>query len=219
MSEFLAYIDASRDELVQQLIRHLYLVGVALVVAVAVGVPIGIATARRPRASKIALGFANLMQTVPSLALFGFLIPLPLIGGTDAKPAIVALMLYALLPIIKNTITGLRGVDPAVREAAVAMGMTPAQLLWRVELPLAMSVILAGVRIAAVISVGTATIAAAAGAEGLGVFIFRGLETYNNHALLAGAIPAAMLALLMDGLLALIERRLVVEGSAANVRV
>lgn len=216
MSDLLAYMDASRDELLQQFLRHLFLVGISLAVAIAVGVPVGIASARRPRAGKVALGFANLMQTVPSLALFGFLIPLPFIGGTGARPAIVALMLYALLPIIKNTITGLRSVDPAVREAAEAMGMTRAQLLVRVELPLAMSMILAGVRIAAVISVGTATIAAAAGAEGLGVFIFRGLETYNNNALLAGAIPAALLALALDGVLALMERRLVVPGAATS---
>lgn len=170
--------------------------------------------ARRPRASRVALGFANILQTVPALALFGLLIPLPLIGGTDARPAILALMLYALLPIIRNTVTGLRGVDPAVRDAASAMGMTRRQLLTRVELPLALPVIVAGVRIAAVISVGTATIAAAAGAEGLGVFIFRGLETFNNHALLLGAIPAALLALVLDACLGLAERWLAVPGSA-----
>jgi osmoprotectant transport system permease protein len=213
MSTLVDYMAANQDELLRQLVRHLYLVGVAMLVAAAVGVPIGIAVARRPRASRIALGFANVMQTVPSLALFGFLIPLPVIGGTDARPAIVALMLYALLPIVKNTITGLRNVPPAVIESATAMGMTRRQVLARVELPLAMAVILAGIRIAAVISVGTATIAAAAGAEGLGVFIFRGLETYNTDAMLAGAIPAALLALALDGILALIERALAVEGA------
>lgn len=210
MSEFLDYLDASRSELVQQTIRHLFLVGVSVAVAIAIGVPTGIAVARRPVGSRVVLGFANVMQTVPALALFGLLIPLPIIGGADARPAILALMLYALLPIIKNTVTGLRGVDPAVREAAVAMGMTRAQLLWRVELPLAMSVILAGIRVATVISVGTATIAAAAGAEGLGVFIFRGLETMNNNALLVGAIPAALMALAFDLVLGLVERALVV---------
>jgi osmoprotectant transport system permease protein len=210
---FWDYLEASQAELLRQSIRHLYLVGVAMAVAIAVGVPVGIAVARRPRASRVALGFANIMQTVPSLALFGLLIPLPLIGGTDARPAIIALMLYALLPIIRNTVTGLRGVDPAVREAARAMGMTRRQLLARVELPLALPVIVAGVRIAAVISVGTATIAAAAGAEGLGVFIFRGLETFNNNALLLGAIPAALLALILDACLGLAERWLAVPGS------
>lgn len=210
MSEFLDYLEASRSELIQQTIRHLFLVGVSVAVAIGVGVPTGIAVARRPIASRIVIGFANIMQTVPALALFGLLIPLPIIGGADARPAILALMLYALLPIIKNTVTGLRGVDPAVREAAIAMGMTRRQLLWRVELPLAMSVILAGIRVATVISVGTATIAAAAGAEGLGVFIFRGLETMNNNALLLGAIPAAAMALVFDLVLGLLERALVV---------
>jgi osmoprotectant transport system permease protein len=208
MTDFLEYVVSIREELLSQTLRHLYLVAVAMAVAIAVGVTAGIACARRPAAARAALGFAGVMQTVPSLALFGFLIPLPLIGGTDATPAIVALMLYALLPILRNTVTGIRGVDRAVLEAATAMGMTPGELLRRVELPLAMPVIVAGVRVATVISVGTATIAAAAGAEGLGVFIFRGLETYNNHSLLAGAIPAALLALLLDGLLALVERRL-----------
>lgn len=208
MSELWAYASANQDELVRQIIRHLYLVGVAMVVATAIGLPLGVAVVRRPRARAIVLGFANIMQTVPSLALFAFLIPLPLIGGSDARPAIVALMLYALLPIVKNTVTGIRNVPADVIEAAQAMGLTRRQLLLRVELPLAMPVILAGVRIAVVISVGTATIAAAAGAEGLGVFIFRGLETYNNHATLTGAIPAAVMALALDGLLALLERRL-----------
>lgn len=208
MSELWAYASANQDELVRQIVRHLYLVGVAMVVATAIGLPLGVAVVRRPRARAIVLGFANIMQTVPSLALFAFLIPLPLIGGSDARPAIVALMLYALLPIVKNTVTGIRNVPADVIEAAQAMGLTRRQLLLRVELPLAMPVILAGVRIAVVISVGTATIAAAAGAEGLGVFIFRGLETYNNHATLTGAIPAAVMALALDGLLALLERRL-----------
>lgn len=213
MSELLAYAADNQDELVRQSIRHLYLVGVALAVAVAIGVPLGIAVARRPHARRVVLGFANIMQTVPSLALFGFLIPLPIIGGTDARPAIVALMLYALLPIVKNTITGLATVPASVIESATAMGMTRRQILLRIELPLSVAVILAGVRIAVVISVGTATIAAAAGAEGLGVFIFRGLETYNTSAMLAGAIPAALMALILDGVLAAFERAFAVEGA------
>ncbi|HUH06071.1 MAG TPA: ABC transporter permease [Kofleriaceae bacterium] len=214
MSELWAYAVAHQDELVRQTVRHLYLVGVAMAVAVAIGLPLGVAVVRRPRARGVVLGFANIMQTVPSLALFGFLIPLPLIGGADARPAIIALMLYALLPIVKNTVTGIRTVPADVVEAANAMGLSRCQLLVRVELPLAMPVILAGIRIAVVISVGTATIAAAAGAEGLGVFIFRGLETYNNHATLTGAIPAAMMALGLDGLLAALERRLRVTRGA-----
>jgi osmoprotectant transport system permease protein len=208
MSAFWDYVTGNQDELMRQTVRHLYLVAVAMIAATAIGLPLGIAVVRRPRARAIVMGVANAMQTVPSLALFGFLIPLPLIGGTDARPAIVALMLYALLPIVKNTVTGIRNVPADVIEAATAMGLTRRQLLARVELPLAMPVILAGVRIAVVISVGTATIAAAAGAEGLGVFIFRGLETYNNAAMLTGAVPAALMALSLDGLLALLERRL-----------
>ncbi len=208
MNDFLSYLRASQAELATQLVRHLELVALALTLAVIIAVPAGIIVARRSRARRVIIGGANALQTIPSLALFGLLIPLPLIGGIGVRTAVIALMLYALLPIVKNTVTGLLGVDPAVHEAARAMGMTRRQLLRRVELPLAMPVILAGVRIAAVITVGTATIAAAAGAEGLGVFIFRGLETTNNNALLIGAIPAALLALLLDGLLALLERRL-----------
>jgi osmoprotectant transport system permease protein len=148
------------------------------------------------------------MQTLPSLALFGFLIPMPLFGGIGARTAIVALTLYALLPILQNTYTGLAGVDPAVLEAARAMGMTQRQMLWQVELPLSMSVILAGIRVATVITIGVATIAAAIGAGGLGVFIFRGVAMVNNGVILAGAIPAALLAISADLLLGWVERRL-----------
>ena len=148
------------------------------------------------------------MQTVPSLALFGFLIPIPLIGGIGRRTAIVALVLYALLPILRNTLTGILGVDPAVRESAVAMGMTDRQLLWLVEMPLAARTILAGVRVAAVTTIGTATIAAAIGAGGLGVFIFRGLASVDAVEILAGAVPAALLALAADGGLGWIERKL-----------
>jgi len=207
------YLAASRDELFAALAQHLYLVALSVGVAAAVGVPVGIYVAHRIRASRVALTVANIVQTIPSLALFAFLIPVPLLGGTGPTPAIVALTLYALLPILKNTITGIRAVDPAAREAAVAMGMTPRQLLWRVELPLSLSVILAGVRIATVVAVGTATIAAAIGAGGLGVFIFRGLKIINHYAILSGAIPAAMLALALDGLLALVESALTVRGA------
>jgi osmoprotectant transport system permease protein len=154
------------------------------------------------------IGFANVVQTIPSLALFGFLIPLPVLGGIGERTAIIALVLYALLPILRNTFTGIMGVDPAVRDAAVAMGLTGRQLLWMVELPLASRTILAGIRIAAVTTIGTATIAAAIGAGGLGVFIFRGVASVDTTQLLAGAIPAAALALLSDGGLGWLERRL-----------
>src|SRR5439155_18099111 len=158
------------------------------------------------------LGIANIMQTIPSLALFGFLIPLPFIGGIGARTAIVALVVYALLPIIRNTVTGILGVDANVREAAVAMGMTNGQILWQVELPLAMGVILTGVRVATVISVGVTTIAAAVGAGGLGVYIFRGLRQYDNNLLLAGAVPAALMALAADFSFGLLEKRFSVES-------
>jgi osmoprotectant transport system permease protein len=154
------------------------------------------------------LGAANVVQTVPSLALFGLLIPVPLIGGIGLRTALVALTLYAILPVLRNTVVGISGVDPAVREAGRGLGMTDGQLLRRVELPLAASVILAGVRLATVIGIGLATIAAAIGAGGLGVFIFRGVAMVDNRTILAGALPAAALALAADGILGAIEHRL-----------
>jgi osmoprotectant transport system permease protein len=177
-------------------------------VAIAVGLPVGIVITRRPRWRGPVLGLANVVQTIPSLALFGFLIPLPLIGGIGARTAVVALVLYGLLPIVRNTYTGITSVDPAVREAGRGMGMTDRQLLLMVDLPLALGVILAGVRIATVVNVGTATIAAAIGAGGLGVYIFRGVAMVNDALILAGALPAALMALAADGLLGLAERRL-----------
>lgn len=174
------------------------LVLISTAVAVVIGIPTGILLTRKLSLRGPILGVANVMQTIPSLALFGFLIPLPFIGGIGARTAIIALVLYALLPIIRNTVTGILGVDPAVREAAVGMGMTDRQILRDVELPLAMTVILTGVRVAMVISVGVATIAAAVGAGGLGVYIFRGLRQYDNSLLLAGALPAALMALAAD---------------------
>jgi osmoprotectant transport system permease protein len=154
------------------------------------------------------LGAANVVQTIPSLALFGFLIPVPWIGGVGASTAIVALALYALLPILRNTCTGINEVDAAVIESARGMGMTPQQVLWQVELPLAVPVLLAGIRVATAICIGITTIAAAIGAGGLGVFIFRGVAMVNNQVILAGAIPAALLAVLADSALGLIQRRL-----------
>jgi osmoprotectant transport system permease protein len=179
-----------------------------MLIAIAVAVPLGMFIVQRPALRTIALGIASILQTIPSLALFGFLIPIPFIGGIGAQTAIVALVLYALLPILRNTYVGLTNIDPAVLQAAEAMGMTESQILWRVRLPLALSVILAGIRTATIITIGVATIAAAIGAGGLGTFIFRGVAMVSDAVILAGAIPAAALAILADGLLALLERRL-----------
>jgi osmoprotectant transport system permease protein len=187
--------------------EHVWLVAVSTAIAAAIGLPAGVLLARHAQHRSWALGFTSIVQTIPSLALFGFLIPIPLIGGIGRRTAVVALVLYALLPVVRNTMTGILQVDPAVRESAVAMGMTDRQLLWRVEVPLASRTILAGLRIAAVTTVGTATIAAAIGAGGLGVFIFRGVASVDSTQLLAGAVPAALLALLTDGGLGWIERR------------
>jgi osmoprotectant transport system permease protein len=198
--------------------EHLLLVVVSTLIAVAVGLPVGLLLTRRARWKRPVLTVANILQTVPSLALFGFLIPLPLVGGIGARAAIVALVLYALLPVIRNTVTGIEGVDRSVREAASAMGMTDMQVLRQVELPLATPVILAGVRVATVISVGVATIAAAIGAGGLGTFIFRGLRQYDNNLILAGAVPAALLALAADAGIGLIESRIDVRSRGARGR-
>jgi osmoprotectant transport system permease protein len=178
-----------------------------MAVAGAIGIPAGILLTRRAAFRPGLLGFANVMQTIPSLALFGFLIPIPFIGGIGARTAIIALVLYALLPILRNTLAGILGVDAAVRESAIAMGMTNRQLLWQVELPLAAPTIMAGVRIATVTTIGTATIAAAIGAGGLGVFIFRGIASLDSVQILAGAVPAALLALISDGGLGWLEKR------------
>jgi osmoprotectant transport system permease protein len=192
--------------------EHVLLVAAATALAVAVGIPTGLLLTRKPTLKRPVLAVANVLQTVPSLALFGLLIPLPYLGGIGGRTAVVALVLYALLPIIRNTVTGVEGVDRSVREAAVAMGMTDAQILRQVELPLAAPVILSGVRVATVICVGVATIAAAIGAGGLGMYIFRGLRQYDNNLLLAGAVPAALLALAADAGLGLLEARLGVKG-------
>jgi osmoprotectant transport system permease protein len=195
------------QDIVQLTSEHFVLVLISMAIALAIGIPVGILLTRRAALRGWILGFANIMQTVPSLALFGFLIPLPLIGGIGRRTAIIALVLYALLPILRNTLVGILGVDPAVRESAVAMGMTGRQLLWQVELPLAARTILAGVRVATVTTIGTATIAAAIGGGGLGVFIFRGIASVDTTEILAGAIPAALLALISDGGLGWIEKR------------
>jgi len=187
--------------------EHFVLVATAVGIAVAVGVPLGILMTRRARLRAWVLGFANVMQTIPSLALFGFLIPVPFIGGIGPRTAILALVFYALLPVLRNTLAGILSVDPAVRESAVAMGMTERQILREVELPLAARTILAGIRVATVTTIGTATIAAAIGGGGLGVFIFRGIASVDTTQLLAGAIPAACMALISDGAFSWIERK------------
>jgi osmoprotectant transport system permease protein len=189
-------------------LEHLFLVGLSIGIAAALAIPAGILLTRRSVLQGWVLGFANVMQTVPSLALFGFLIPLPFLGGIGKQTAIVALVLYALLPILRNTLTGILGVDPAVRESAIAMGMTGPQLLWEVELPLATRTILAGLRIATVTTIGPATIAAAIGGGGLGVFIFRGLASVDTTLLLAGAVPAALIAVAADRGLEWVEQKL-----------
>lgn len=199
-------------ELVGLVGQHVYLVAIATTVAILIGVPLGILLTRRSGWRPAVLGVANVLQTIPSLALFGFLIPLPLIGGIGARTAIVALVVYALLPIVRNTYEGIAGVDPAVREAGRGMGMTDWQVLTQVELPLGFSVILAGVRVATVVSIGTATIAAAIGAGGLGVYIFRGVAVVDDTLILAGALPAALMALAADGLLGLAQRRFAWRG-------
>ena len=188
--------------------EHLVLVSIAMVIAIAIAVPLGMVLIAHPRTRAAALAVASIFQTIPSLALFGFLIPLPFIGGIGARTAIVALVLYALLPILRNACVGLSNIDASVLEAAEAMGMTETQILFRVRLPLATSFILAGIRTATVITIGVATIAAAIGAGGLGTFIFRGVAMVSDAVILAGAIPAALLALAADFLLGLLERRL-----------
>jgi osmoprotectant transport system permease protein len=195
------------EEGIQLLGEHLVLVLSAILIASAIAIPAGLLLASSPRARGWALGLANIGQTIPSLALFGFLIPIPFIGGIGPHTAIVALVIYALLPILRNTVTGILGVDPLVRDSAVAMGMTRAQILRMVELPLGAPTIIAGLRIATVTTIGTATIAAAIGAGGLGVFIFRGIASVDKLQILAGAIPAALLALAADGALGWLEKR------------
>lgn len=201
------YMVQHRVDVALRTFQHLGLVGVSVGIAVTLGVPLGIIVARHLQFRTPVLAVANVLQTIPSLALFGLLLAVPFIG-LGARNAVIALVAYSLLPIIRNTYTGISGVDPAVREAAQGMGMTDWELLRMVELPLAAPVMLAGVRVAAVIGVGITTIAAAIGAGGLGVFIFRGLSMVDNSVIMAGAVPAALLALLVDGGLHLIERKL-----------
>jgi osmoprotectant transport system permease protein len=197
-----------RAEILGATANHLALVVISMALAIAIAVPLGMVIVHRRTLRNLALGIASIFQTIPSLALFGFLIPIPFIGGIGRRTAIVALVLYALLPILRNTYVGLTGIDPAVLEAAEAMGMTESQILWRVRLPLARAVILAGIRTATIITIGVATIAAAIGAGGLGTFIFRGVAMVSDAVILAGAIPAALLAIAADLLLGWLERHL-----------
>jgi len=207
MSELARFFWERRSEIAALTGQHLLLVVASAAIAVAIGVPLGVALTRRPRLSRPVLGAANVVQTIPSLALFGFLIPIPLLGGIGARTAIVALVVYGILPILQNTHAGIRSVDPAVVEAATGLGMTDRQRLLWVELPLAFPIVLAGVRIAVVVGIGLATIAAAIGAGGLGVLIYRGVATVDHRLILAGAVPAAVLALLADFLLGRLEKR------------
>jgi osmoprotectant transport system permease protein len=201
------FLVQNRLDIADLTLEHLWMVGSSTLIAVAVGIPLGILISRKPVLRNPVIAAANIIQTIPSLALFGFLLPTPWLGERASRLAILALTLYALLPLIRNTYAGIEGVDPAVVEAARGMGLTDWQLLFKVELPLASSVILAGIRVAVVISVGLATIAAAIGAGGLGELIFRGLAMVNNSVILAGAIPAALMALAADVLLGWLQRR------------
>jgi osmoprotectant transport system permease protein len=204
----LSFFSQHGAEILQGTLEHVGLVAATMALAIAIGVPLGILVARKPWLSKPIIGGANIAETIPSLALLGFLLPTPWLGERADRVAITALTLYALLPIIRNTAAGIAGVDPAVREAARGMGMTSRQILFQVELPLSLSTVIAGIRVATVLTIGVATIAAAVGAGGLGEFIFRGLAMVNNRLILAGAIPAAALALLADFILSVLERRL-----------
>lgn len=196
------------NEILRATAQHIVIVAIAVAVATAAGIPLGIWCTRHLKAGRATLRAVDVIQTIPSLALFGFLIPIPFIGGIGPRTAIVALTLYSLLPIVRNTLLGIRGVDPAVRDAGVAMGMTPHQLLFDVELPLAVPSIVAGIRIATVIAIGVATIAAAIGGGGLGDLIFRGVAMVNTTLILEGAVPAALLAIVADVLLTFVERKL-----------
>ncbi|HVT05747.1 MAG TPA: ABC transporter permease [Thermoanaerobaculia bacterium] len=214
MREFLENHGA---EILRMTAEHLAIVVVAVIIATTIAIPAGILCARRSRWGGLFLRVADAVQTIPSLALFGFLIPLPFIGGIGTRTALVALVLYSLLPILRNTVIGIREVDPVVREVAVALGMEPRQILRQVELPLAAPVILGGIRLAVVIGIGVATIGAAVGGGGLGTLIFRGVAMVDSRLILAGAIPAALLALIADFGLSAIERKLSIRsGDAAR---
>ena len=207
MTGFFAFLWERRAEIAALTGQHVLLVAAATALAVGLGVPLGVSLTRRPALARGVLGVASVAQTVPSLALLGLLIPLPVLGGIGRSTAILALVVYALLPILRNAYAGIRSVDPAVLEAADGLGMTAGERLRAVELPLALPVILAGVRVATVATIGLATVAAAIGAGGLGVLIYRGIATVDDRLILAGALPAAVLAVAADGFLGWVERR------------
>ena len=213
MSSFLSQYGS---QILSLTVEHLWLTGAAMLIAAGIGIPLGILLTRHQGWAKPVLGLANILQTIPSLAMFGFLLPLPWLGESAARIAIVALTAYALLPIIRNTYAGIRGIDPAIADVAKAIGMSDMQKLFKVELPLSASFILAGLRTATVICVGIATIAAAVGAGGLGELIFRGVASVDNRLVLAGALPAAGLALAADGLLGLVEHWVRVPSAARS---
>jgi len=205
------FLRAHGYEIARLTFEHLWLTLFAMLLATVIGLPLGIVLSRRPKLAKPVIGFANVLQTVPSLALFGLLLPVPWLGENAARLAILALTGYALLPILRNTYAGIRSIDPTLTDIATALGMTARQRLLKVELPLSASVILAGLRTATVTCVGVATIAAAIGAGGLGELIFRGVASVDNSLVLAGAIPAALLALLADAALGFAEKKLTVK--------
>ena len=207
MSPTWDFVREHLPEVGKRTVEHLALAGGATLLATAIAIPFGVYATRHPRLERPMLSFVDALQTIPSLALFGLLLPLPLIGGIGATPAVVALVLYALLPIARTTVVGIRGIDPSVRDAARGLGMTEGQILRQVDLPLAAPTIVAGVRVAAVTSIGTATIAAAIGAGGLGTFVFEGVSVVDNKVILLGAVPAAMLAIVVDLVIRLVERR------------
>ena len=207
--DILQFFVERHDEILRKTWEHLQLVGMSMGIAIVIGVPLGLLLTRKPKLASPVLGLANVIQTVPSLALFGFLIPIPLIGGIGMRSATIALVLYALLPILRNTYIGIQSVDAAVVEAGKGMGMTELQRLRLIEVPLALPTVLAGIRIATVLTVGLATIASAIGAGGLGDFIFRGVTMVDSRLIFAGALPAAMLAIGLDALLGRAEKMLV----------
>jgi osmoprotectant transport system permease protein len=218
MMRLLTFWASHRQELAVMLSQHILLVAASTCAAIAIGLPLGVFAARRPRLAAPLVGLANIVQTIPSLAMFGFLLPAPLVGGVGARAAIVVLTLYGVLPIVRTTIAGLNAIDPSIREAAVAMGMTARERLKLIELPLAAPAIVAGVRVAAVVGVGSATIAAAIGAGGLGEYIYRGLSMVDSTVILAGAVPAALLAVAVDAALLWLERRFVARRRPSSSR-
>ncbi len=203
---FLEFVVKHRTEIMTLSLEHIRLVLWSMMFSLLIGIPLGVLLARRPKLRAVVLGTNNVIQTIPSLALFGLLLPIPWLGVRADRLTITALTLYALLPIVRNTYTGISGVDPSVLEVATGMGLTERQILWHVEIPLASPVILGGVRVATVITIGVATIAAAIGAGGLGEFIFRGLAMVDNNVILAGAVPAALMALVADGAIGMLQR-------------